>query len=204
MKGSHKTMKVNTIFPVFPFTALMGVSTCLQLNVTAISARDGSSTLECWQVGQPFTRLGAPGRVDAMLGGVSTISYGIRPANHDAGIHNAPGNEWVVVIGLAYFTLPGDNVTGAYVSSGRSSLIFAADTADVSRTGHRTQYPGDIETIVLHIPTHDGKVPDHSFLHMGPCGIDDLVGIREFGQGADPDQHMFEARDGTAWPFQLW
>lgn len=111
------------------------------------------------------------------------------------------------MIGLAYFTLPGDNTTGAYVSSGKSSVIFAADTAEVSRTGHRTQYPGDTETIVLHIPTHDGKVPEHSVLHMGPCGFNDLAGIREFGQevmSTIPEQAKVEAQDGTMFPFRLW
>lgn len=86
-------MKFNITFSISILAALIGASKSLQLNVTAISARDGSSTFECWQVGHPFTRLGAPGRVDAMLGGVSTVSYGVRPANHDAGVHNAPGNQ---------------------------------------------------------------------------------------------------------------
>jgi hypothetical protein len=89
--------------------------------------------------------------------------------------------RWVVFTsGLAHITLPDDNTTSAYVSGGEFGLIFAADTADVSKKGHRTQYPGVTETIALQIPTLDNKVPKHSVLHQGPCSISEITGVRNF------------------------
>ncbi|KAI3322019.1 hypothetical protein HD806DRAFT_536491 [Xylariaceae sp. AK1471] len=156
----------------------------LKLNVTAIGARGGSSTLECWQMDQPFntsTQPGISGSADTTLGSVSSLSYTIIPSQFDGGLHNAPQNQWIVLTsGLAYITLPDDNTTSAYVSGGQFGLFFAADTAEVSLKGHRTQYPGVTETIALEIPTYDRKIPKHSVLHQGPCSISEIAGIREF------------------------
>lgn len=71
--------------------------------------------------------------------------------------------------GSAYIALPGDNSTGAYIAGGRSGLLFAADTADVSRDGHSSMYLGTTESVYLQIPTRDGNIPRHTTLHMGPC-----------------------------------
>ncbi|KAI2632618.1 hypothetical protein GGS26DRAFT_591058 [Hypomontagnella submonticulosa] len=165
----------------------------LKLNVTAIGARDGLSTLECWQTDKPFNTSSQPGTAGtaiATLSNVSNLSYTIIPSDFDGGVHNAPYAQWVVFTsGLAYITLPGGDGTSAIVSGGQFGLIFAADTADVSRKGHRTQYPGITETIALQIPTQDGKVPEHSVLHMGPCAVNEVAGIREFGTaGTSLDQ----------------
>jgi hypothetical protein len=68
----------------------------LKLNVTAIGARAGSSTLECWQVDQAFNTSNQPGTsgsAQAALGSVASISYTIIPSNFDGGIHNAPQNQ---------------------------------------------------------------------------------------------------------------
>lgn len=80
--------------------------------------------------------------------------------------------------GLAYVTLPDDNTTSAYVSGGEFGLIFAADTADVSERGHRTQYPGVAETIILQIPVKDNEIPEHTVLHYGPCVANETSGFR--------------------------
>ncbi|KAJ2998465.1 hypothetical protein NUW58_g300 [Xylaria curta] len=132
---------------IFPFSLLMlQPATSLKLNVTAISARAGSSTLECWQMDQPFntsSQPGTAGTAQAPLGSVSSLAYSILPSNFDGGIHNAPQNQWVVFLaGLAYITLPDDNTTSAYVTGGQFGLIFVADTKKISKRGHRTQYPG--------------------------------------------------------------
>ncbi|RYP93545.1 hypothetical protein DL770_000287 [Monosporascus sp. CRB-9-2] len=145
-----------------------------------------------------------------MLGSVANLTYTILPSNFDGGVHNAPHNQqvsslWVAfTAGLAYVTLPDDNATSAFVSGGPFGLIFAADTADVSEQGHRTQYPGITETIALQIPTSDGRVPEHSVLHMGPCTANDIAGIREFppaGASSDPAGSSVEARAGNVLPF---
>ncbi|KAI0398740.1 hypothetical protein F4802DRAFT_592232 [Xylaria palmicola] len=168
---------------LFALPALLPLAASLKLNVTAIGAHHGSSTLECWETDQPFdvsSEPGTSGSAQAQLGGVSTLSYSVLPSNFDGGIHNAPRNQWVVFMsGLAYITLPDDAATSAYVAGGQFGLIFAADTSDVSTKGHRTQYPGVTETVALQIPTADGKVPKHKVLHMGACSISEIAGLRQ-------------------------
>lgn len=86
--------------------------------------------------------------------------------------------RWVVFLsGLAHITLPAGSTGGAYVSGGPLGVIFAADTADVSGTGHNTSYPGLAETIALQVPTLDGEIPAHSVLRRGPCTAEDFVGL---------------------------
>ncbi|GAW19600.1 hypothetical protein ANO14919_090880 [Xylariales sp. No.14919] len=169
----------------FTSSWLFQAATSLNLNVTAISARDGSSTLECWQMNEPFdtsTQPGISGTAQVSLGAASSLTYSIIPPNFDGGIHNAPENQWVIFTsGLAYITLPDDNTTSAYISGGPFGLIFAADTKEVSGKGHRTEYPGITETVALRVPTADGKVPEHRVLHSGPCSISEIAGIREYG-----------------------
>ncbi|KAI0839542.1 hypothetical protein F5Y06DRAFT_295568 [Hypoxylon sp. FL0890] len=174
-------MKQKRILSQLALLLSLPLVSSLKLNVTAISARGGSSTLECWQMDKPFdisSQPGTSGAAVATLSSASNLSYIIIPPNYDGRLHNAPHAQWVVFAsGLAYITLPEHDSTNALISGGEFGLIFAADTADVSREGHRTQYPGITETIVLQIPTCDGNVPDHSILHMGPCGVDEIAGL---------------------------
>lgn len=63
------------------------------LNVTAISARNGASTIECWQLANPFkasTAAGVSGASFAQLGKAGPVSYALIPARFDGGLHNAP------------------------------------------------------------------------------------------------------------------
>lgn len=84
---------------------------------------------------------------------------------------------------MAYVTVPTDNTTSAYVVGGEFGIAFAADTAAVSAQGHRTQFPGNTETVILTIPAKDGLVPEHAVLHGGPCTANEVVGLRELGSG---------------------
>ncbi|KAG4222901.1 hypothetical protein PC116_g28626 [Phytophthora cactorum] len=125
----------------------------------------------------PFESSSDPGTAGSLvttLGGVSNVSYSIIPPEYDGGLHNAPHAH-----GVADITLPDDNSTSALVNGGQFGLIFAADTAAVSKHGHRTQYLGVAETIALQIPTSDGEVPKHEVLHMGPCDSSEVAGVRE-------------------------
>lgn len=93
--------------------------------------------------------------------------------------------RWVIFLsGLAYITLPEGNTTSVYVSGGQFGLIFAADTSDVSSSGHSTAYPGTTETVALQIPTLDGEVPAHSVLRAGPCTAEDAVGLLALASGS--------------------
>lgn len=76
--------------------ALLHSAAALQLNITALSAANNSSTLECWQMETPFTistQQGTAGSAQLSLGNISTMSYSVLPAQFDAGVHNAPANQ---------------------------------------------------------------------------------------------------------------
>lgn len=76
--------------------ALMHPAAALQLNITALSAANNASTLECWQMETPFTlstQQGTAGSAQLSLGNTSTMSYTVLPAQFDAGVHNAPANQ---------------------------------------------------------------------------------------------------------------
>ncbi|KAK8016896.1 hypothetical protein PG993_015085 [Apiospora rasikravindrae] len=165
-----------------PVAAGAGAET--KLNVTAIGASGGKSTLECWQLDAPFAVSDTPGTrgsASANLGNVSTMGMGVIPANFDGGLHNAPANQWVMFTsGLAHITIPGDDSDGAYILGGEFGLIFAADTADVSEKGHYTRYPGTVETVALQMPTLDGEIPPHQVVRSGPCHANDTAGLRSF------------------------
>lgn len=63
------------------------------LNITAISAADDASILECWELASPFetsSEPGVAGAAFAQLGDGAAASYAIIPADFDGGMHNAP------------------------------------------------------------------------------------------------------------------
>ncbi|KAJ0114096.1 hypothetical protein J7T55_007930 [Diaporthe amygdali] len=169
------------------FMASVTAVRALSLNITAVGATNNVSTLECWQMDTPFassTIPGITGSATAVIGTAANISYTVLPAAFDGGLHNAPFNQWVVFIsGLAYVTLPTDDTAGAYIVGGEFGLVFAADTAEVSAQGHRTQYPGTTETVALAIPTADGLIPGHTVLHDGACTANDIEGLRGLAFG---------------------
>jgi hypothetical protein len=60
---------------------------------------------------------------------------------------------------------------------GEQSIVFAADTCNVSRDGHISRYLGTTETVYLQIPTLDGLPPRHKIVHIGPCTVEEVTGI---------------------------
>ncbi|KAI5921250.1 hypothetical protein F4810DRAFT_722721 [Camillea tinctor] len=179
-----------TKLPLFILISVLSLQSAasISLNFTAIGAHDGSSTLECWQMEAPFdvsASSGTVGEATAKLGNVANITYGVLPPSVPGALHNAPHNQWVMIIrGTARITLPGET-TYAHLVGGPYALIFAADTADVSVRGHHTEWNSMTETIFLQIPTADGKVPPHVVLHKGPCGIKEVTGIRDLAMGME-------------------
>lgn len=92
--------KSTTTTTLLAFALLLGQLACsvgaLNLNITALSAANNASTLECWQMETPFaisTQQGTAGSAQLQLGNVSTISYSVLPAQFDAGLHTAPANQ---------------------------------------------------------------------------------------------------------------
>ncbi|PSR83815.1 hypothetical protein BD289DRAFT_435236 [Coniella lustricola] len=172
--------KMRTSLPVLTLACAASAVQALNLNITALGAANNASTLECWQMTTPFTissTAGTSGSASLELGDVTNLTYTVLPAGFDGGLHNAPRAQWVIFIsGLAYITLPTNSTTAAYIPGGEFGVIFAADTADVSAAGHRTQYPGVTETVALQMPVDE--VPTHEVIHSGPCVDDDFVGLR--------------------------
>lgn len=63
------------------------------LNLTAISAADGESILECWQLSDPFAlsgQAGTTGTAVHQLGNAVNTSIIVIPAHFNGGVHNAP------------------------------------------------------------------------------------------------------------------
>lgn len=171
------------------------------LNVTALWGENGASVLQCWQILPGFTTSSQSGTAGAsilQLGAVANMSYSVLPPGFNAGLHNAPteqyvpaipvlvyslvliwlpsslvGKRWVAFLsGQAHVTLPGSSVD-AIIVGGANGLIFAADTAARSTQGHITNYPSKQATRVLQIPTNGG-IPNHNVLYSGPCRASEL------------------------------
>lgn len=90
--STTKTLLAAGVFLLLQPAAVLG----LHLNITALGAADGASTLECWEIDTPFaisTQQGTAGNAQLQLGNTSTISYSVLPAQFDAGVHNAPANQ---------------------------------------------------------------------------------------------------------------
>lgn len=67
------------------------------LNLTAISVANGESTLECWQLSDPFAvsnQAGTAGAAVKQLGNVTNATYSILPAKFDGGLHRAPAVQY--------------------------------------------------------------------------------------------------------------
>ena len=80
----------------------LGVSasaTPINLNLTALSASDGASTLDCWQLSAPFVvsqEAGVSGAAIEQLGNLANGSFTVLPAKFNGGLHRAPAVQYVV------------------------------------------------------------------------------------------------------------
>ncbi|KAH9998197.1 hypothetical protein F4779DRAFT_631394 [Xylariaceae sp. FL0662B] len=165
------------------FLAAIDVVLSVSLNVTVVGAQDGKSRFECWALSEPFIssdQFGIVGTQTTSLGDVANITYNVIPAGFDSGFHTAPTNQWVIVLnGLAVVTLPDNSSASVAASMGEMGLLIFADTADVSKEGHGSVYPGITETIFLQIPMKDDVLPEHQVLHdNAPCSGNEFVGLR--------------------------
>jgi len=148
------------------------------LNLTTISATHGKSIIECWQLPglTSSTESGTTGAQSLFLGPTSNATYTILPAGFNGGLHNAPSPQIVAFLsGLIHITLP-NSTQEAWIQGGRYGIVLAVDTADLSKFGHRTVYPGGADTVAVEIPFGGGVVPGHRVLHLGACTWDELVG----------------------------
>ncbi|KAF1969176.1 hypothetical protein BU23DRAFT_591730 [Bimuria novae-zelandiae CBS 107.79] len=150
------------------------------LNITAIGAANGRSTIECWQITRPFdisTDPGTAGTAAQQLGDPTNLTLTILPPKFDGGLHNAPFVQYVAFTsGVAVVSLP-DSKEKATIIGGKYGLIIAADIASVSKQGHITRYPTSSTTTALQIRMKDNTPPAHSLLHYGACRRDELSGL---------------------------
>lgn len=82
-----------------PAAAQLSTLTTPYLNLTALTAADGESTLECWQLANPFrqsTESGITGSLQLSLGELANASYSVIPARFDGGFHHAPAFQYVL------------------------------------------------------------------------------------------------------------
>lgn len=96
------------------------------------------------------------------------------------------GCRWAIVLqGQAVLTVASDNATEVVLTPGETSLLFFADTADVSQEGHGCYYPGVTETIFLQIPAVNNQVPEHTVVHENaPCSANEYAVLRGWATNA--------------------
>lgn len=78
--------------------------------------------------------------------------------------------------GLVHITLP-DSKDEAWIQGGKYGILIAADTKNVSETGHITNFPGGSDTVVAQFPITGNVLPAHKVLYSGPCKLDELIGM---------------------------
>ncbi|KAF2774282.1 hypothetical protein EJ03DRAFT_322875 [Teratosphaeria nubilosa] len=161
-------------------------STSAQLNMTAITASNGSSTLQCWQFPNftVSTTPGTQGSLELFLGEATNITYSAIAPRTNAGLHNAPAPQFVAFLsGIIQVSLPNRTDAGSvgWVVGGKFDIIYAEDTADLSRYGHITQYVSDESTIAIAIPVANrtgSPLGQHKVLRAdGGCQTGDVVYI---------------------------
>lgn len=83
------------LFGFCPVFAQLNNVTTPTLNLTAISAANGASTLECWQLPGVVASAGAGtvGALNLFLGDLSNATYTVIPSRFNGGVHNAPAAQ---------------------------------------------------------------------------------------------------------------
>ncbi|ORX94674.1 hypothetical protein BCR34DRAFT_579817 [Clohesyomyces aquaticus] len=155
------------------------VSVVTAFNITAISAANNASRLECWQLAAP--PISGRGAVNFALGDFDQAFVGIIPPNTTAGtINNAEQVQYsLIMAGLAHISTPYSglpaHLNDVWIKGGRYGMLIAADLKEVAAKGHITTFPGQERTIIAQFPYAGNKVPEHCVLHAGPCTDLDLL-----------------------------
>ncbi|KAF2499831.1 hypothetical protein BU16DRAFT_454117 [Lophium mytilinum] len=164
-------------------TSIPQISAQSKFNLTALSAFNGASRLECWAL-DSIPKLGR-GAANYDIGNFSNAFIGVLPPRTYASstISHAPVVQFSIFLsGLAHIRIPNSTLPAseseAWIQGGKYGFLIAADTLDrAPRAGHVTEFPGSDETVILQFPTEGNKIPSHELLHTGPCRLDELVGL---------------------------
>ncbi|KAG7086352.1 hypothetical protein E1B28_002313 [Marasmius oreades] len=139
--------------------------------VNSIVGKNGVSTVECWGIQPPFvvsSQARTVGNKILQLGQLSNASYSVFPDGHptDAGLHNAPNAQWVVLLsGSGNINFP-DSPSTPNLTVKAPELLIAVDTPGTSRIGHRSVW--EAGTSVIQMPLAPGFVPGHKTIN-GAC-----------------------------------
>ncbi|KAI0126122.1 hypothetical protein BJ170DRAFT_696080 [Xylariales sp. AK1849] len=189
---SFKMMRVDAVFSL-GLMSLANTSLATKyapLNITALTSRDGYSTIECWQLSSvPVDAMSA---LNYGIGNISKATWSTIQPRTVVGEAWAPAVQLTVVLnGLIHVSAPAALESGslstetkgyqgasipscseAYFQPGTlsASLLLAADLKSTSYvSGHWTEFPGNGPTILIQTPFVDNQVPNHTVLHDGPC-----------------------------------
>ncbi|KAF2673270.1 hypothetical protein BT63DRAFT_397038 [Microthyrium microscopicum] len=145
------------------------------LNITAISAANGESTLECWNLFSPPGDFA--GAANYPIGNFEGAFIGVLPPQ------TYIGQAWartyhrysLVLSGLVHITLP-NSKHEAWLQGGQYGLLIAADLKNTSKSGHITDFPAKDQTVIAQFPIL-GDLPEHAVLYKGPCKLPELIGL---------------------------
>jgi hypothetical protein len=94
----HSLLSLSFAALVGQCCAQLSLATTPKLNLTALGADKGESTIECWQLDAPFTTSAGAGTAGALalnMGDLSNATYTILPSRFDGGFHQAPALQYV-------------------------------------------------------------------------------------------------------------
>ncbi|KAJ7679715.1 hypothetical protein B0H14DRAFT_3063255 [Mycena olivaceomarginata] len=145
------------------------------LTLTALVGKNNLSALECWALTPAFVESTATGTVGALsypdLGGTGASSYSLFTQLTNAGLHNPPASQYVMIMtGSGELSFPSADPADTTLSGNYTvhagDILIAVDTADVSARGHNSVWQAG--TSALQMP-FSGDVPSHVVLHEGGC-----------------------------------
>lgn len=107
------------------------------LNLTAITASNGSSIFECWQIASfaASAQAGTSGALNLFLSDAANISYTIIPARFDGGLHRAPAAQYVMTFGFTLHISLNHVISNSY-----PPLYDAQSCGNTDKLRHRFVY----------------------------------------------------------------
>src|SRR6266536_6361957 len=78
---------------------------------------------------------------------------------------------FTLLSGVAHITLPYLDDEAWVVDAVNPFLV----AADVTGSGHYTNYPSNREAVALQLPFSDSIIPEHDIIHRGSCKFDGQV-----------------------------
>lgn len=96
------------------------------LNVTALTASNNASALQCWSLSGGFSTSTQPGIIGSAIANIGALdsttnaTLSVLPGQFDGGKHNAPAAQYVLPLFLSFSPAPGPVIAMLMKSSGGS------------------------------------------------------------------------------------